>query len=395
MIGLINILECVDIINNPVQPYEGFRKYLDTGGLKVNQIKNVRDFDFNTKPSRANLNVETGDIILARMKGTIKVTIISQAESEFIVSTGFIVLRPKKEVIDTSLLYYILLSDSFQREKDEMCTGATQKAINNRNFKKLKIHNLPFEQQKYIADILTATDTCMQKTKTLIEKYDVLSKGLFFKMFNHKQALAGNWNKASFKELVNNKKGAMRTGPFGSDLLHSEFVSDGIPVLGIDNAVLNKFQWKERRFITAEKYQKLKRYTIFPKDVIVTIMGTVGRVAVIPENIGTAINTKHLAAITLNREVANPDFIAFSLLNDQYIRYQIKSQGKGAIMDGLNLTIIKELNLFLPPIELQNLFAERFQAIEDQKTQAQTSLAQERDLFNSLLQRALKGKLSN
>jgi type I restriction enzyme S subunit len=395
VIGLINILECVDIINNPVQPYEGFRKYLDTGGLKVNQIKNVRDFDFNTKPSRANLNVETGDIILARMKGTIKVTIISQAESEFIVSTGFIVLRPKKEVIDTSLLYYILLSDSFQREKDEMCTGATQKAINNRNFKKLKIHNLPFEQQKYIADILTATDTCMQKTKTLIEKYDVLSKGLFFKMFNHKQALAGNWNKASFKELVNNKKGAMRTGPFGSDLLHSEFVSDGIPVLGIDNAVLNKFQWKERRFITAEKYQKLKRYTIFPKDVIVTIMGTVGRVAVIPENIGTAINTKHLAAITLNREVANPDFIAFSLLNDQYIRYQIKSQGKGAIMDGLNLTIIKELNLFLPPIELQNLFAERFQAIEDQKTQAQTSLAQERDLFNSLLQRALKGKLSN
>ena len=393
MNGTINILESVDIINNPVQPYQGFRKYLDTGGLKINQIKKVRDFDFSTKPSRANLNVKTGDIILARMRGTTKVKIISQAESEYIVSTGFIVLRPKKDVIDTNLLYYILLSDSFQREKDEMCTGATQKAINNGNFKKLKIHSLPFDQQKYIADILNAADTCMQKTKALIEKYDVLSKGLFIKMFNQKQALAGNWNKVSFKELVNNEKGAMRTGPFGSDLLHSEFVSDGIPVLGIDNAVLNKFQWKERRFITAEKYQKLKRYTIFPKDVIVTIMGTVGRVAVIPENIGTAINTKHLAAITLNREVANPDFIAFSLLNDQYIRHQIKSQGKGAIMDGLNLTIIKGLKLFLPPIELQNLFAERFQAIEDQKTQAQASLAQEEDLFNSLLQRAFKGEL--
>jgi len=51
--------------------------------------------------------------------------------------------------------------------------------------------------------------------------------------------------------------------------------------------------------------------------------------------------------------------------------------------------------LFLPPIELQNLFAERLQAIEDQKTQAQSCLVQERNLFNSLLQSAFKGELTD
>ena len=54
--------------------------------------------------------------------------------------------------------------------------------------------------------------------------------------------------------------------------------------------------------------------------------------------------------------------------------------------------ILKQL-LILPPIELQNQFADRVQAIETQKAQAQGSLIQAEDLFNSLLQKAFKGEL--
>lgn len=291
-------------------------------------------------------------------------------------------------------LYYLKYYLEY-RKLDDVISGSAQPQITGKGLSKVKIPLPPLDQQKNIATILDAADACRQKTKALIEKYDELTQSLFLDMFGVNERNLNNWKEVTIQDISADHKGSMRTGPFGSDLLHSEFVSDGIPVLGIDNAVLNKFQWKERRFITLEKYQKLKRYTIFPKDIIVTIMGTVGRVAVIPDNIGTAINTKHLAAITLNREVASPDFIAFSILNDQYIKHQIKSQGKGAIMDGLNLTIIKGLKLFLPQIELQNQFTERVQAIEAQKEQAQASLAQAEDLFNSLLQRAFKGELTS
>ena len=139
MIDQINILDCVDIINNSVVSYEGVRGYLDTGGLKSNKIVEIRDFDFNDKPSRANQNVEVGDIILARMQATTKVKVISQSESELMVSTGFIVLRPKRTIIDNNFLNHTLISPFFQRKKDKLCSGSTQKAINNSNFKKLKI----------------------------------------------------------------------------------------------------------------------------------------------------------------------------------------------------------------------------------------------------------------
>ena len=55
---------------------------------------------------------------------------------------------------------------------------------------------------------------------------------------------------------------------------------------------------------------------------------------------------------------------------------------------------VREVPLISPPLELQNQFAERVQAIEAQKAQAQACLAQAEDLFNSLLQRAFKGELT-
>ena len=55
---------------------------------------------------------------------------------------------------------------------------------------------------------------------------------------------------------------------------------------------------------------------------------------------------------------------------------------------------MKEFLLIDVPLEIQNKFAERVQVIEEQKAQAEASLAQAEDLFNSLLQRAFNGELT-
>lgn len=140
------------------------------------------------------------------------------------------------------------------------------------------------------------------------------------------------------------------------------------------------------RYITEEKYQQLKRYTVNPDDVIITIMGTVGRSAVIPRNIPRAINTKHLACITLDRDQANPYFLSCAFQIHPVIRTQLQKQSKGAIMDGLNLTIIKRLSFSLPPIDLQEQFVDFYNQIDKSKAAVQQALDKTQQLFDSLMQ---------
>ena len=69
------------------------------------------------------------------------------------------------------------------------------------------------------------------------------------------------------------------------------------------------------------------------------------------------------------------------------IRHQLESQCKGAIMDGLNLTIIKGLKFKLPPIKLQRKFVEFYNQVDKSKVAVQRALDETQILFDSLMQK--------
>lgn len=249
-------------------------------------------------------------------------------------------------------------------------------------------------QEKIISSLDKAKEL-IDKRNFQIQLLDELIKSRFIDMCANGSSYYESWDKIRIEDIAEQRKGSMRTGPFGSSLLHSEFVNEGIFVLGIDNAVENYFAWNKMRYITEEKYEQLKNYTVFPGDIIITIMGTVGRSAVIPSNFPKAINTKHLACITLNKLIANPYFISYCIHKHPYVIQQLKSQSKGAIMDGLNLTIIKSIKIPLPPIEIQESFVNFMKQVDKLKFEMENSLKELENNFNSLMQKAFKGELFN
>jgi type I restriction enzyme S subunit len=281
--------------------------------------------------------------------------------------------------------------------KDEIIkrgSGATVKGITQEELYRLEIYFPSCEDQVSIAHLLDKVENLIAQRKHHLQQLDDLCRSVYLEMFGPQAAGNADWPLVEIQDLAAKHKGAMRTGPFGSNLLHSEFTAEGdVAVFGIDNAVQNRFAWDEKRYITNEKYKELRSYRIFPGDVIVTIMGTIGRSAVVPNDIPLAINTKHLAAITLDRSLANPLFLSYSIHSSPFILNQLRSKNRGAIMSGLNLGLVKETKLKRPPIELQDLFADTHTRIDELRATYHSSLNDLETLYQALRQRAFKGEL--
>lgn len=295
---------------------------------------------------------------------------------------------PNKEFVWNKYLYHFLETVDFY----SLSNSTTVPSIRKTDMARLQIPLPPLEEQKRIAAILDQADALRRLRQRSIDRLNSLGQAIFYEMFV--QNKEESWPTLTVSDLVDPEKGGIRTGPFGSQLLHCEFVDEGIAVLGIDNAVTNEFSWEQRRYITPEKYSGLSRYRVNPGDVIITIMGTCGRCAVVPEGIPLAINTKHLCCISLRADLCLPDYLHAFFLHHPSAQKYLQSKSKGAIMDGLNMGIIKSMPITLPPIKLQNQFSARLNKLKHQKTNTIEHTTNLEILFFSLQHRAFNGELS-
>ena len=288
--------------------------------------------------------------------------------------------------LDARFLYYALQTVEFDAASDRAAKGKT---LNKSKLKNLPVPLPPLPEQKRIAMVLDKARTVLRKRNDATRLAENFLKTTFLDMF--KNPAEKGWPIATVEDMSTKERGSIRTGPFGSQLLHSEFVDEGIAVLGIDNAVANEFRWGGRRYITEEKYEALRRYTACPGDVLITIMGTCGRCAIVPDDIPTAINTKHLCCITTDRDVCMPEYLQFCFLHHPIARQYLTRVTKGAIMDGLNMGLIKKVPIPSAPIDLQRRFARLAEKVTAMRVQLERAEYEADNLFNSLLQRAFRG----
>lgn len=303
-------------------------------------------------------------------------------------STELVPLLPR-DGVDRNFLAHLLRRKETVDYATTSVTGTRMPRTDMNVLMSMRVPLLPFEEQTKIADVLNRAayiqQLCAQGTKYLRE----FIPALFIKMFGDQAARSQHWPITTIERLLARRRGSIRTGPFGSQLRHSEFTDQGVPVLGIDNVVANRFLWAKPRHVPPEKYANFSRYRVFPGDVIITIMGTTGRVCVAPDDLPECMSTKHLCVLTLDRSLVEPFFVWGALLFDDNVRAQTRVHGQGQIMEGWNLTIVKRLRLRIPPIEIQRSFARtmvRIMALENIVLESSDTAS---DLRASLMARLL------
>jgi type I restriction enzyme S subunit len=304
--------------------------------------------------------------------------------------TGYIgstiaVLRKNNSMdFDTVFIGKFLQSQSeFLRGKS---TGATIPHIDRKTLESLRIPLLPISDQLQIATILTKAEDLISQRKQSIALLDEFLKSTFLEMFGDPVRNEKGWNKSELKGFAR-----IRIGPFGSLLHREDYVQNGVPLVNPSHISGGKIIIDSELTISKEKMKDLSAYAMHEGDVVLGRRGEIGRCAVVTENEDGFLCGTGSIFIRPSKAL-NPIFL-YNVISSSSIRKVLENLAKGITMKNLNSGIIEDLEVPVPPIELQFQFAQIVEKTEALKSQYQCSLQELENLYGSLSQQAFKGEL--
>ena len=194
-----------------------------------------------------------------------------------------------------------------------------------------------------------------------------------------------DWEQRKVTELLKNSSSAMKIGPFGSALKKEYFVEEGIKVYAQENAFTGDFSMGDY-YITEDKYKELKSCELYPGDLVISMMGTIGACAIFPKNAEKGIMNSHLLRLQFNNEVI-PEYIMYLLRDSVLIRKQIDRLSVGSIMSGLSSSVVKKLVFPIPKLAEQKRIVEYLDSIDRLITLHQRKCEEMKTLKKYMLQK--------
>lgn len=379
-----------EILSSGVEKFDNNKEYLSTESIQNTKIKKIEcKITYNNKPSRANMQPILNSVWFARMQNTLKVYCFNEGNLEeikrFILSTGFCGIKVNNKKVDPRYIKHFFVSNIFNKVKDSLCSGATQKAIKNESIKRIEIPVPPFDIQKKIVSILEKTENLKEKRKKASEETDKIIQSIFYEMFGNPTKNEKNWSIKKLDEVCDYLSDGSHFTP--------KFVENGVPFITVRNLDNGKLDFNNCSFISKEDFLRLKKNCNPIKgDVLFSKDGTVGKVAVINFN-KEYIILSSLAIIRSNKSEINPTYLG-ELLKNKSILKQALDLKSGSAIRRIIVRDIKKIKIFVPPIKLQNKFAEYIEKIEQIQIHQQKSEQEINILFDALMQKTFNGELA-
>lgn len=290
----------------------------------------------------------------------------------FIGADGVKVIKCLDKQANYNYLYYLLSSVRIPN------TGY------NRHYKWLKEAHLvehTKEEQEKIVSVLSTIDNILNLCFTQINKLDELIKSQFVEMF-------GNIYSNNHKYPVESLSDSILFLTSGSRGWAKYCVDSGREwFITIKNVKDCKILTDNMQAIDAPKNAEANRTRVKEGDLLISITADLGRTGVVTKGIaehGAYIN-QHLTCIRLNKTKLNPLYVAY-FMESESGKPQFEEKNQNGVKAGLNFDSIKSLKVLIPPIRLQNQFADFVAKVDQQKATVQKSIDKLETLKKSLMQ---------
>lgn len=291
-----------------------------------------------------------------------------------ILANNLFVLRLKNKNFDSKYLYYYLNSPNINNAIVNKANSSTMPALTHKMIKELEIPVVDIEKQKSIVSRLNKIQKIIDIRKEQIEYFDELIKSQFVEMFQ-----SGNYPKDELGKLCDVRDGTHDSPKY---LEESEY-----KFITSKNIVNNEIDFSEAKYISKQDYDKFNtRSKVNYGDILMPMIGTIGKPIIVnipDEEIDFAI--KNVALIKFLEDSKVTNVYIKNLFDSDYFENAISQNKRGGTQKFIALSDIRKLEIEIPPIELQNKFAEFVKQIDKQKFEIQKSLDEMQELYESLM----------
>lgn len=305
---------------------------------------------------------------------------------------------------------YYFRGMGFRKQMNYLAQGSTRYNLSKVALLKYKAILPTIPEQSKIAEILTTIDDAIEQTEKIIEKYKRIKQGLLQDLLTKGIDENGNirseathkfkdsplgripveWKVESISSILVNKEGAIKVGPFGSQLRKDELCENGYKVYGQENAFYKDFNIG-KRYINKSKFKQLKSCELLSGDFIISMMGTIGRCAIVPNDIEKGIMDSHL--IRLRIKNYNLKLLIYLIEDYHLTKQQIKNMSVGGIMEGLNSKVIKQILIPVPPSKEQEMIVSLLDCCLNVINYEESILNKLKSIKQGLMQDLLSGKV--
>ena len=330
---------------------------------------------FSTKPKKI---AQKGDILIGVRA---PVGDINISNEDCCIGRGIASIRPNNKKYSRDFLYFHLLSQN--KYLNSQATGSTFKAISRSVLENILVPKITLEVQENIAYTIASIRKLIAKRREQIDDLVALVDSVFYEMFGDPLTESNRAYKAHrLEELVTDIIGGGTPSKKRSD-----YYGDAIPWI-TPKDMKEKYLERGKISISDEGLENSSAQLI-PRGSLLMVI----RSGILKKYIPLAICTNE---VTVNQDMKA--FVLKQKINVQYLYYYIRASerfllGKvrSVTADNFNFNDVKNLNITLPPIDLQNRFADYVTSIEAQKESLRASLSELETLFDALMQEAFSG----
>ncbi|MDQ6632015.1 MAG: restriction endonuclease subunit S, partial [Verrucomicrobiota bacterium] len=267
-------------------------------------------------------------------------------------------------------------------------TGATIPHVSKGALTALQIPVPPLAEQERIVKLLDEADELRKLRAQADQRTANLISALFHEMFGNPVANSKGWPQHKLPDLCEGKEG-IKAGPFGSSLKKECYTSEGPRVYGQEQVIAGDFSIGNYH-ISEAKFSEMSAYVVRSEDLLISLVGTIGKVIVVPDGIERGIINPRLLRVRPRTELLHPCYLAHVLTSPSIIQF-LGGIATGITMGVLNAGILKQLVVPLPPLALQKEFAQRVNEIRELEAEQVASRTRLDALFQSMLHRAFNG----